>query len=203
MLSISLMGGAFMRIRMLALAVVVSGLLAQAVQAEDWPQWRGPKRDGVSKERNLLQAWPEGGPKLLWQVKDAGYGYGSLTVAGGRIYLVGNKVRNEDEAKFLEAETPGLPVLGFLPADLAVQEATGLKQQALDGLPVRFSQGLGDQHEPHRLPLQPLEDGWNLPGAHRHPAADPRRGKGQSGVRVRNDEDLHSFARIMMATMRP
>ncbi len=43
-----------------------------------------------------------------------------------RLYLVGNKVRNEDEAKFLETETPDLPLLGCLPADLKVQEADRL-----------------------------------------------------------------------------
>ncbi|MEP7133392.1 MAG: carbon monoxide dehydrogenase accessory protein CooC [Chloroflexota bacterium] len=47
-----------------------------------------------------------------------------------RLYLVGNKVRNDDEAKFLENETPGLPLLGYLPADLKVQEADRL------GIPV-------------------------------------------------------------------
>jgi CO dehydrogenase maturation factor len=47
-----------------------------------------------------------------------------------RLYLVGNKVRNEEEARFLETETPGLPVLGYLPADLKVQEADRL------GIPV-------------------------------------------------------------------
>jgi CO dehydrogenase maturation factor len=47
-----------------------------------------------------------------------------------RLYLVGNKVRNTEESEFLEAETPSLPVLGFLPADLAVQEADRL------GIPV-------------------------------------------------------------------
>jgi CO dehydrogenase maturation factor len=47
-----------------------------------------------------------------------------------RLYLVGNKVRNEDEAKFLETETPDLPLLGYLPADLKVQEADRL------GIPV-------------------------------------------------------------------
>ncbi len=47
-----------------------------------------------------------------------------------RLYLVGNKVRNDEEAKFLEAETPGLPLLGYLPADLKVQEADRL------GIPV-------------------------------------------------------------------
>jgi CO dehydrogenase maturation factor len=43
-----------------------------------------------------------------------------------RLYLVGNKVRNDDEAKFLETETPDLPLLGYLPADLKVQEADRL-----------------------------------------------------------------------------
>ena len=47
-----------------------------------------------------------------------------------RLYLVGNKVRNEEEERFLESETPGLPMLGFLPADLKVQEADRL------GIPV-------------------------------------------------------------------
>ena len=47
-----------------------------------------------------------------------------------RLYLVGNKVRNEEEEKFLWADTPGLPVLGFLHADLKVQEADRL------GIPV-------------------------------------------------------------------
>ncbi|HRQ24164.1 MAG TPA: carbon monoxide dehydrogenase accessory protein CooC [Anaerolineales bacterium] len=47
-----------------------------------------------------------------------------------RLYLVGNKVRNEDEAKFLETESPDLPLIGYLPADLKVQEADRL------GIPV-------------------------------------------------------------------
>jgi CO dehydrogenase maturation factor len=52
-----------------------------------------------------------------------------------RLYLVGNKVRNEDEEKFLETETPGLPVLGFLPADLRVQEADRLGIPVYDHVP--------------------------------------------------------------------
>ncbi|MFZ5857643.1 MAG: AAA family ATPase [Chloroflexota bacterium] len=52
-----------------------------------------------------------------------------------RLYLVGNKVRNEDESKFLEAETPGMPVLGFLPADLKVQEADRLGIPVYDHVP--------------------------------------------------------------------
>ncbi|MFM8321831.1 MAG: AAA family ATPase [Chloroflexota bacterium] len=52
-----------------------------------------------------------------------------------RLWLVGNKVRNADEAAFLHAETPGLPVLGLLPADLAVQEADRLGIAVYDHVP--------------------------------------------------------------------
>jgi CO dehydrogenase maturation factor len=52
-----------------------------------------------------------------------------------RLWLVGNKVRDEHEAKFLQEETPSLPVLGFLPADLAVQEADRLGIAVYDYVP--------------------------------------------------------------------
>jgi len=52
-----------------------------------------------------------------------------------RLYLVGNKVRNEDEQAFLESESPDLPVLGFLPADLKVQEADRLGIPVYDHVP--------------------------------------------------------------------
>ena len=52
-----------------------------------------------------------------------------------RLYLVGNKVRNKDEAAFLELETPQIPVLGFLPADLGVQEADRLGIPVYDHVP--------------------------------------------------------------------
>jgi CO dehydrogenase maturation factor len=52
-----------------------------------------------------------------------------------RLYLVGNKVRNPEEEKFLTAETPGLPVLGFLLADLRVQEADRLGIPVYDHVP--------------------------------------------------------------------
>jgi CO dehydrogenase maturation factor len=47
-----------------------------------------------------------------------------------RLYLVGNKVRNDEEVKFLEKETPEIPLIGYMPADLKVQEADRL------GIPV-------------------------------------------------------------------
>ena len=52
-----------------------------------------------------------------------------------RLWLVGNKVRNQQEADFLIEETPGLPVLGLLPADMAVQEADRLGKPVYDFVP--------------------------------------------------------------------
>lgn len=59
----------------------------------DWPQWRGPRRDGVSAEAGLLTRWPEGGPKRLWRTDGLGAGYGSLSMSGPRIYLQGGTGR--------------------------------------------------------------------------------------------------------------
>lgn len=52
-----------------------------------------------------------------------------------RLWLVGNKVRDEEEAKFLQEETPGIPVLGLMAADLAVQEADRLGIAVYDYVP--------------------------------------------------------------------
>jgi len=61
-----------------------------SIQAEDWPQWRGPNRDGISQETGLLKEWPEGGPELLWKAKGYGVGYSSVSVSGGLIYTLGD-----------------------------------------------------------------------------------------------------------------
>jgi outer membrane protein assembly factor BamB len=74
------------------LALLLSGLSASA---DDWPQWRGPKRDGISAEKGLLDRWPEGGPPLAWEAKGMGNGYASVAVAGGRIYGAGKKGKAE------------------------------------------------------------------------------------------------------------
>lgn len=58
-----------------------------------------------------------------------------------RLWLVGNKIRNADEAAFLNAETPGLPVLGLLPADLDVQEADRLGVPVYDYVPSLREEG--------------------------------------------------------------
>jgi outer membrane protein assembly factor BamB len=53
---------------------------------EDWPNWRGPRGDGISRETDLAEKWPEGGPPRMWDA-DVGLGYSSPIAAGGRVYL--------------------------------------------------------------------------------------------------------------------
>jgi outer membrane protein assembly factor BamB len=55
----------------------------------DWPQWRGPNRDGISKETGLLKQWPADGPPLVWKATGAGRGYSTMSIAKGRIYTMG------------------------------------------------------------------------------------------------------------------
>jgi len=59
--------------------------------AADWPQWRGPNRDGISKETGLLREWPKEGPKLLWKQTDIGSGYSTPAVVGDRLFLLANE----------------------------------------------------------------------------------------------------------------
>ena len=77
--------------------VVVGALLAGAVvivSAADWPQWQGPDRTGVSKETGLLKQWPASGPAVVWTANGLGNGYGSMAVAGDRVFLQGGRGRS-------------------------------------------------------------------------------------------------------------
>ncbi len=65
--------------------------LTATLHAADWPQWRGPQRDGHSAEKGLLPEWPKDGPKLVWQVKNLDSGYSTPSVVGDRIYLISNQ----------------------------------------------------------------------------------------------------------------
>ena len=62
---------------------------ALAQREASWPQWRGPNRDGISKETGLLKQWPAQGPALVWKASGAGAGYSSFSIANGRLYTMG------------------------------------------------------------------------------------------------------------------
>lgn len=84
-------GRTTMKTQLLRLGLMWLGLYSLSAVAADWPQWRGPRRDGISDERGLLQQWPTDGPKLVWQVKDIGDGYSTPSVVGDRLYVVSNR----------------------------------------------------------------------------------------------------------------
>ena len=74
----------------LLLVLSIPGVsFAQTANNASWPQWRGPNRDGVSKETGLLKQWPAEGPALVWKAAGAGRGYSSFSVANGRLYTMG------------------------------------------------------------------------------------------------------------------
>jgi outer membrane protein assembly factor BamB len=75
-----------MRLKNLILLLVVA-----LARADDWPQWRGPNRNGHSHETGLLKEWPKDGPRLIWHVKDLGGGYSTPSVVGSRVFIMTNK----------------------------------------------------------------------------------------------------------------
>lgn len=104
-------------------------------QPGDWPQWRGPNRDGISAEQGLLRDWPEKGPEMAWQVDTVGIGYSSLAVKDGRIFTQGDLEGVEHvlaidarTGKTLWAVQPG-PVAQLLADKIATEH----KQMDKDG----------------------------------------------------------------------
>ena len=68
------------------LAVLLA--LACTSLADDWPQWRGPQRNGVSQEKGWLDHWPDQGPPIAWKA-EVGMGFSSIVVSKGRAVTVG------------------------------------------------------------------------------------------------------------------
>ena len=57
-----------------------------AVQAEDWPQWRGPNRDGAWAESGILESFPAEGLKIRWRMP-VGLGWSSPVVSQGKVFV--------------------------------------------------------------------------------------------------------------------
>ena len=74
---------ALMRIRLTALLLVTAG--AVALGANDWPEWRGPNRDGTSSETSLPSSWSPAGENLAWSLPFGGRS--TPVVFGNRLYL--------------------------------------------------------------------------------------------------------------------
>ena len=99
------------------LPMTIAGALVLAVatiQASDWPQFNGPDRTGISKETGLLKEWPSSGPAVVWSANGIGGGYGSMAVAGTRVFVQGMRngnsivtALNRADGKHLWSKTVG------------------------------------------------------------------------------------------------
>lgn len=83
--------------------VLLIGLSSSAVLADDWPCWRGPERNGISKEKGWLDQWPKSGPTIAWKAS-VGLGFSAVAVAEGRVYTMGHS-DGKDTVYCLDAVT--------------------------------------------------------------------------------------------------
>ena len=86
-----------------ASALLALPRLADPSHGEDWPQWRGPNRDGISPETGILREWPAEGPPVVWR-EPGGEGFSGVSVAGDRAFTM-VAAREEEFALCLEAAT--------------------------------------------------------------------------------------------------
>jgi outer membrane protein assembly factor BamB len=83
-------------LRLCLLAAVVNA------SASDWPQWRGPARNGSSPEQ-INTNWPAAGPKTLWRAS-VGTGFSGVSISAARAFTLGNTT-NQDTVWCLDALT--------------------------------------------------------------------------------------------------
>ena len=95
------------RLRFMLVGISLALAIHSVGQAANWPQWRGPQRNGVSEETGLLTEWPEEGPTLLWQKKDLGAGYSTPAVVGNRLYILGSSGLDNEFVQALDIENNG------------------------------------------------------------------------------------------------
>jgi len=76
----------------IAAALLCSGAVCvSAAEVSQWYQWRGPNRDGISKDTGLLRQWPAGGPKLVWKAVGLGGGFSGVSLWRDRIFTMGDR----------------------------------------------------------------------------------------------------------------
>jgi outer membrane protein assembly factor BamB len=95
------------RIGTLGALLAAIGGSAFFLQAEDWPCWRGPRHDGISRETNWVSQWPADGPPIAWKTK-VGLGFSTFVVSGGHAVTTGH-ADDQDTVWCLDAET-GKPI---------------------------------------------------------------------------------------------
>jgi len=114
--------------------------VASITKADDWPQWLGPKRDGVWREAGIVEKFPAEGPKEKWKVA-VGMGYSGPSVAGGKLYITDRvlaegvknpdspfekpKIRGSERVLCLDAQTGKELWKHVYPAEYSISYAGG------------------------------------------------------------------------------
>ncbi len=92
---------------LIPITTALLAIMVQTALGEDWPQWRGPRADGISQETGLLAQWPEKGPAELWRVP-LGNGFSAVSVAGERAFTLFGSPAGEFAAAFNVADGKSL-----------------------------------------------------------------------------------------------
>src|SRR5436309_5017036 len=93
-----------MKPRWFLLVPAGAAIVTLIAAAADWPQWRGPLRNGISQESGLLKQWPKDGPAQRWRIDDIGDGYATPSVVGARLYVLGNRGMENEFIQALSVE---------------------------------------------------------------------------------------------------
>lgn len=94
------------RLALLLCVLLAVNSVARAFDSE-WPSWRGPNHDGKSLDTGLLKQWPDDGPKLLWKADGIGVGFSSVALAGGKVFITGDK---DGKLKMFALDLNGKPL---------------------------------------------------------------------------------------------
>ena len=94
------------KIRPLSLLLIFSMLPQATVNADDWPQWLGPQRDGVRRETGISRSFPQADPKVHWRRK-INSGYAGPAIADGRVYIADLIIAKLDVDGYEEAGRTG------------------------------------------------------------------------------------------------
>lgn len=137
---------------LLLLAADTALLAERPAGNAQWPQWRGPNRDGVSLETGLLKEWPAEGPPVAWEVNNVGVGFSSVAVADGRIFTQGD-LQGVEHVIALNAKD-GSRLWAVLPEPVAAQ----LNQRVADEMQRGDKNGDGRLDEVEALALL----GWSF-----------------------------------------
>jgi len=89
-----------------ATALTLAAYAAAGTKTQDWPQFRGQHRDGISPETGLLKSWPEAGPKEAWR-RPLGDGYSGISIVGTRLYTMYAADKDGEATEFAAAFDAG------------------------------------------------------------------------------------------------